>query len=165
MIPPNIGIGPINTKETAGGRIAQALRTNYFGQMSTISVRYFVRAIAGSIFGILLAAITVAAVNFDVGYLEGMPIPLTMYYVLTFQFVLVVLPFVGIAFVPWTGRMAWLAAIALTALVWGLLVLDPIIRGGGDANLGLYLLVIVSPAIVFGGALAADSWARHRTDH
>ena len=83
--------------------------------------------------------------------------------VLVFQVLFVAAPFGALATARESGRAAWLTAVALTVIFWGLMVADALVRrGAGGADIGLGLLMLLSPLIVTGGAFAAGAVAKRR---
>lgn len=69
----------------------------------------------------------------------------------------IALPFAALALIKARDWQSWVIGILLTAVFWGALILDPFLRDGGGANIGLGLVMIVSPFIIFVVCLAVSS--------
>ncbi len=83
--------------------------------------------------------------------------------VLLFNVLVVAAPFAVLAMARESGRAAWLTAVGLTGAFWGLLVADMLIRrGAGGANIGLGLLMLLSPLVITAGAFGAAVLAKRR---
>lgn len=54
-------------------------------------------------------------------------------------------PFIGLAIGNIRQPRAWTIALVLTVLLWGYYIADPFLRGAGDANIGLGILMLISP--------------------
>ncbi|MEA3017817.1 MAG: hypothetical protein QOI38_2539 [Sphingomonadales bacterium] len=74
--------------------------------------------------------------------------------VLAYQAIMASAPFLLLAGSGVTARAPWVVGLAVHILLWGALLLDPILRDGGGANIGLGLIMLLSPVIVGGAALA-----------
>lgn len=70
--------------------------------------------------------------------------------VMAVQILLVSIPFLLLAFAGVVNRLPWFLGVALTAFFWGLLLSDAIKRqgDGSGANIGLSLLLLLSPLII-----------------
>lgn len=129
--------------------------------MGRSAVQPFAKSTLGCLIAILIGIGTVALVNLDM-ILEGDGSDFREEWaVLLTQVIMVAAPFAVLAIMPNSGRAAWLTAAALTALFWTLPVLDQVVRkGGGGANIGLGLFMLMSPLLVLGGAFAAKAMVK-----
>jgi hypothetical protein len=76
--------------------------------------------------------------------------------VLLLHVLMVAAPFVLLAGVGVTAKVPWFVGLTLTAMFWGYLFFDVMVIHRGDgANIGLGLLMFVSPLIIAGATLAA----------
>lgn len=112
----------------------------------------------------LLIGLTTIAVIVGISMLAGGSLDIEDEWgILLFQALVIAAPFGALATAQETGLAAWLTAGALTAMIWGLLLGDALLRRGeGGANIGLGLLLLVSPLIIAGGAFIAAALTRRR---
>jgi hypothetical protein len=84
--------------------------------------------------------------------------------VLLFQVAIVAAPFLLLALAGTRDKLPWLVAFALTLALWGYLLFDGVrYHWSGDtsgANIGLGLILLVSPLVIAGAAMAAYAWRR-----
>lgn len=72
-------------------------------------------------------------------------------------------PFVVLALFGIAARRAWVSGLVLTALFWGLYLVTTVrADAGGDANIGLGILMLFSPVVVTVGSLIALRAGRRR---
>lgn len=73
-----------------------------------------------------------------------------------FQVGLVSIPFLILAFAGVAKKLPWLVGLGMTAAFWGIYLADAIYRdgGGSGANIGLGLLILLSPMIITLSCLA-----------
>lgn len=76
--------------------------------------------------------------------------------VFAFQAVLMSIPFLILAVAGIDKKAPWLVGFAMTLAVWGFYLADSLIRygDGSGANIGLGLLLIVSPLVIAVASLA-----------
>jgi hypothetical protein len=119
--------------------------------------------LSGYLVAVLIGLGTVALLNAD-AILAGAAGPAgEISPVLALHVALVAMPFIALSLLPDAGRVSWLTAAVLTAVVWSLPTLDQLVRKGeGGANIGLGIFLLVSPLLILGGALAARAAARRR---
>ena len=84
--------------------------------------------------------------------------------VLLFQVLLVAAPFLILSLAGTRDRLPWLTALVLTLALWGYSLFDGVrYQWSGDAsgaNIGLGLVMLVSPLFIAGAALAVHAWRR-----
>lgn len=119
--------------------------------------------LSGCLIAVLIGIGTVALSNAD-AILNGAAGPVSKISpVLALHGVLVAAPFIALSLWPNAGRVPWLTAGVLTAIVWSLPSLDQLVRKGeGGANIGLGIFMLMSPLLILGGALAARAVAGQR---
>ena len=66
------------------------------------------------------------------------------------QAAIVAFPFVILAFFEQTSKLVWVFGLALTAAFWGYYLFDGLNDTGEGANIGLGLLLLISPLIITG---------------
>ncbi|HEX8654468.1 MAG TPA: hypothetical protein VF693_04505 [Allosphingosinicella sp.] len=109
---------------------------------------------AGCLAALAIGPLTVASVS-AILLLTGGSLDLSEEWaVLAYQAVMGSVPFLLLAGSGVTARAPWAVGLAVHILLWGLCVLDPFLRDGGGANIGLGLIMLLSPAIIAGAALA-----------
>ena len=79
-----------------------------------------------------------------------------------FQAAFIAVPFGVLALKGVNAKTPWIAAALFTAMFWGFFLAATLGRLYEANNMGLLLLILVSPVIITVGALAADFVARRR---
>lgn len=149
--------------KSAIGPVAAALQQTYYNRMGKSAVQHFAKSTLGCLIAILIGIGTVALVNVDM-ILAGDRSDFTEEWaVLLAHVIMVAAPFAVLAIIPNSGWAAKLTAAALTALFWTLPLLDQAVRRGeGGANIGLGLIMLISPLLILGGAFAAKAAVKLR---
>lgn len=118
------------------------------------------KALGGRVSGCLLALgigfFTVVTVNAGFALVTGSDLNLLeKQSVFTFQILLVAAPFALLALFSVRARLPWVVGVILTAAFWGTYFVASVASRSGDANIGLGLLMLISPFIVAASAFLA----------
>jgi hypothetical protein len=124
----------------------------------------YLTGFVGCVFALFLGIATIGSVVVSFTLFAGANLNLKEEWgILLFQALLVAAPFGALVAARESGRAAWLTAAAMTGLLWSLLAGDALIRrGAGGVNIGLALLMLVSPMIITGCAFAAAALINQR---
>jgi hypothetical protein len=111
----------------------------------------------------LIGAATAATVALSFSLLTGRPLDLDQEWaVFLFQALIVAAPFALLALAGIRRRAPWLVAGALTLTLWGYYLFEGVSYqwhpDGSGANIGLGLLLLVSPLFIAGAAFGTAAW-------
>lgn len=115
-------------------------------------------AVVGFVTVVVAAAIHSVVTGAKLNLADELPI-------LLFQMLLVATPFFLLAIMGIKARLPWLVGLVLTAAFWGFYLYESLSHHGDGtgANIGLGLLMLVSPVIISACSLAAGH--RHIPRH
>jgi len=122
----------------------------------------------GCLFGPAIGLLTVTASSLSFSLLTGRPLNLHEEWgVFLFQMLLVAAPFGMLALMDVGRWLPWLVGLALTLAFWGYYLFEGLSYqwhpDGSGANIGLGLLLLVSPFIVGIACLGANAWQRRNS--
>lgn len=117
---------------------------------------------SGCILALGIGVVTVTSVTGAFSLLTGAELNLDEEWsIFLFQMLLVAAPFGFLALAGVTAKAPWIAGAILTATFWGLYLADGLARrGAGGANIGLGLLMLLSPLMIGAGAFAVHAVTR-----
>ena len=122
----------------------------------------------GVIYAALVGIIVPTIVNGVTALVTSSPLNLgEEWAVILFQCVIVFLPFFLISAAGVGTLLSWVVGLVLTLGLWGYAFIDPILRRGTGtgANIGLGLIIFVSPVIITAACLAVGRYGVTRSDH
>ncbi len=109
----------------------------------------------GVCFGAAIGAVVVLGLAAAVAWVDRVSFFDKMGEMMPVQIAFVAAPFVVLALADVRAKSAWLVALGLTVTFWGFVfyvVAQPYSRG--DANIGLGLLMLVSPVVILAASFA-----------
>lgn len=109
-----------------------------------------------ALFGFVIAVIVTVLYTVTLSIVEHEPLRLEKGVVaLLLPIVLIVIPFLLLAFLGVFGRTPWLVGITLTVALWGYVVYDFSARlgEGSGASIGIGLLLLFSPVLISAACL------------
>lgn len=108
----------------------------------------------GGCFAAVAIGILTVALLYGLLLGDGRPIDLAAEWdVIAFLMVIAAIPFLLLAAVGVTAKAPWLVGLALHSLFWGWILFDALINEGAGVNIGLGLLIPLSPIVIAGAAL------------
>jgi hypothetical protein len=124
-------------------------------------------SLAGCALAIVIGPAIVAGEALAFAALTGRPVDLSAEGgVLLFEMLIVAAPFLLLSLAGTSDKLPWLVAFALTFALWGYFLFDGVrYQWSGDtsgANIGLGLIMLVSPLFITGAAMAVYAWRRRR---
>jgi hypothetical protein len=119
----------------------------------------------GCIYAVAIGVLTVAIVSGAFSLLTGQPLNLAEEWsVFLFQMLIVAAPFGLLALMGIGNRLPWLVGLAPTLALWGYDLFDGVSYqwhpDGTGANIGLGLVMLVSPFVIAAACFGADTWQR-----
>lgn len=123
--------------------------------MSTPSHSYLKRAAIGIAAALVIGLAVVAACNSVWAIAGGFPIATFWDEASPAQVVLASFPYLVLAIFGITARRSWITGLSLTAVFWGYYLWDISHYEGGGANIGLGILMLLSPIPITGASLLA----------
>jgi hypothetical protein len=119
----------------------------------------------GCAYAIAIGVLTVALVSGSFSVLTGQPLNLAEEWsVFLFQMLIVAAPFGLLALMGVGNRLPWLVGLSLTLALWGYSLFDGVSYqwhpDGSGANIGLGLIMLVSPLFIAAACLSAYAWQR-----
>ena len=123
--------------------------------MSISSHSYLTRAAIGLAAALAIGLAVVATCNTVWAIAGDFPIATLWDEASPTQVLMVSFPYLVLATFGVTARRPWLAGLCLTVAFWGHYLWDIIHYEGGGANIGLGILMMLSPILITGASLLA----------